>query len=466
MAAEKRAETHFPVTIMFSASLRNQLRGAATRFIGADEGNIAVIFAIALIPVMGFVGAAIDYTRANSARSSMQSALDSTALMLSKDLSEGNITTSQISAKATSYFTALYTNSDAKSVAVTATYTANSSLGSTIQVNGSGAVTTDFLKMVNVPNLSFNSSSTTAWGNVRMRVAMALDNTGSMADDGKMPAMQSAAKALVDQLSTLAKSNGDIYISIIPFAKDVNVGDSNYTQSWIDWTDWDAANGTCSNPNWWGGCSSSNWTPSNHNKWTGCVTDRDQDYDTKNTAPTNSATRFPAEEYVSGNDKFCKPGNNPYLQPIMPLTYDWSALKTLIGNMEPTGNTNQGIGMAWAWMSLTQSDPLNAPAKDPNYTYKDAIILLSDGLNTQNRWYSNASQIDARQKILCDNAKAAGITVYTVQVNTSHPADATSAVLQYCASGASNFYTVTSASQTAAVFSSIGTSLTKLRVAK
>ncbi len=86
--------------------------------------------------------------------------------------------------------------------------------------------------------------------------------------------------------------------------------------------------------------------------------------------------------------------------------------------MEPTGNTNQGIGMAWAWMSLTQSDPLNAPAKDPNYTYKDAIILLSDGLNTQNRWYSNASQIDARQKILCDNAKAAGITVYTIQVNT------------------------------------------------
>ena len=105
-----------------------------------------------------------------------------------------------------------------------------------------------------------------------------------------------------------------------------------------------------------------------------------------NTAPTSSGTRFPAEEYVSGSEKYCKSGNNPYLQPIMPLSYNWSALKTLIGNMQPTGNTNQGIGMAWAWMSLTQSDPLNAPAKDPNYTYKDAIILLSDGLNTQNCW--------------------------------------------------------------------------------
>jgi Flp pilus assembly protein TadG len=444
---------------MFGASFRNRLRSAARRFIKADQGNIAVTFCYALVPILGFVGAAVDYARVNSARSSMQAALDSTALMLSKDLAEGTITTSQISTKATAYFNALYNNQDAKSVAVTATYTANSSIGSTIQVHGSGSVTTDFLKMAGFPNLNFGGDSTTAWGNVRMRVAMALDNTGSMADDGKMPAMQNAAKALVDQLSALAKSNGDIYISIIPFAKDVNVGDSNYNQSWIDWTDWDNDNQTCSG-NWW----NQTCTPKNHNTWTGCVTDRDQDYDTKNTAPTSSSTRFPAEEYVSGGEQYCKTGNHPYLQPIMPLSYDWSALKTLIGNMQPTGNTNQGIGMAWAWMSLTQSDPLNAPAKDTNYAYKDAIILLSDGLNTQNRWYSNASQIDARQRILCDNAKAAGITVYTIQVNTG--GDPTSAVLQYCASGSQNFYSVTSATQTAAVFSSIGTSLSKLRVAR
>src|SRR5882757_1270963 len=110
---------------MFCASLRNQIRGAATRFVGADEGNIAVIFAIALVPLLGFVGAAVDYTRANAARSSMQAALDSTALMLSKDLSQGLITTSQITTKAQAYFTALYTNTDAQSVSVSASYTAS-----------------------------------------------------------------------------------------------------------------------------------------------------------------------------------------------------------------------------------------------------------------------------------------------------------------------------------------------------
>src|SRR5436305_12173561 len=122
---------------MFGASFRNQVRSAATRCVGADEGNIAVIFAIALVPILGFVGAAIDYTRANAARSSMQAALDSTALMLSKDLSQGLITTSQITAKAQAYFTALYTNADAQSIAVSATYTAsNGSTGSTVQVSG------------------------------------------------------------------------------------------------------------------------------------------------------------------------------------------------------------------------------------------------------------------------------------------------------------------------------------------
>ncbi len=79
------------VTVMFGASIIRHIREAAKRFVGANEGNIAVIFTIATIPVIGFVGAAIDYSRANMARSSMQAALDSTALMLSKDLSSGKI---------------------------------------------------------------------------------------------------------------------------------------------------------------------------------------------------------------------------------------------------------------------------------------------------------------------------------------------------------------------------------------
>ena len=46
---------------------------------------MAIIFAFATLPVIGFVGAAVDYSHANSVKVAMQAALDSTALMLAKD---------------------------------------------------------------------------------------------------------------------------------------------------------------------------------------------------------------------------------------------------------------------------------------------------------------------------------------------------------------------------------------------
>jgi hypothetical protein len=117
----------------------------------------------------------------------MQAALNSTTLMLSKDLSSGAITTSQISTKATAYFNALFTDISAlPNVTVTATYTASTSLGSTIQVSGDGNLTTPFMKIAGFPTLDITTSSTSPSGMVRMRVAMVLDNTGSMADDGKI----------------------------------------------------------------------------------------------------------------------------------------------------------------------------------------------------------------------------------------------------------------------------------------
>ena len=466
---------------MLDTVVFRRIRAATRRFAGANEGNIAILFGIAVIPIISFVGAAVDYTRAVNARSAMQAALDSTALMVAKDLTEGTITTSEISTKSDAYFRALFTNPETKSIAITASYTQNSGSGSTILVNGSGNIETGFMRVIGFPKMDFTTSSTSAWGNVRMRVAMALDVTGSMANDGKMPAMQQAAKALIDQLSALAKNPGDIYISIVPFAKDVRLGTSFVNQTWIDWSVWDAQSYT----NRWGTCSdtsytrrstcknaSKTWTP-DRSRWSGCVTDRTQDYDTKNTEPTssNAPTMVVAEEYVGtdqwGNDTYyCKSGNDPYIPSIMPLSYDWSALKTQIDNLQPTGNTNQGIGMAWAWLTLGVGvQPFNAPAKDTgNYTYKDAVVLLSDGLNTPNRWYSSASSIDARQKILCANAKAGNVVIYTVQVDTG--GDGESAVLKECASSSDKFYRITDPSKTLSVFNSIGQSLAKLRVYK
>ena len=86
----------------------------------------------------------------------------------------------------------------------------------------------------------------------------------------------------------------------------------------------------------------------------------------------------------------------------MGLSYDWTALSAKIDAMQPNGNTNQAIGLQMGWQTLTAS-PFTIPAMDPNYKYQQVIILLTDGLNTQDRWYTSQSSIDTRQQKTCDN---------------------------------------------------------------
>ena len=52
-------------------------------FRAAKGGNVVITFALATIPVVGGVGAAVDYSRANSAKTALQAAIDSAALILS-----------------------------------------------------------------------------------------------------------------------------------------------------------------------------------------------------------------------------------------------------------------------------------------------------------------------------------------------------------------------------------------------
>jgi len=437
------------------------------RFLQDRRGGITPMFALAILPVVGLTGAAIDYSRANSVRSAMQAAADSAALMLSKDAS--SLTASQLSSKATAYFNALFNRSEAMGLTVTPVYSTTG--GSSLTITASATVNSSFMKLMGYPTLNIGTSSTVKWGNSRLRVALVLDNTGSMAEDGKMSALKTATNALLTQLKNAATNNGDVYVSIIPFVKDVNVDPSNYGASWIDWSDWDKNNGTCKKGN--NTTSSTNqtdclaengnpsWTPASHSTWNGCVTDRGgsnaptgQDYDTNANAPSSSqSSKFAAEQY----------GSCP--QAVMPLSYNWATMTTLVNNMWPDGNTNQAIGLAHGWMSLVGGGPYPAPpALDPNYTYQQVIILLTDGLNTQDRWYTDQASIDARQSMTCTNVKNAGFVLYTIQVNTG--GDPTSTLLQNCASSSDKFYLLTTANQIVTTFNTIGTNLSKLRISK
>src|ERR1700730_1278170 len=312
-------------------------RMSLKRFFSDRKGSVTPLLALGIIPIVGAVGAAIDYSRANSVRTAMQGAGDATALMLAKSAS--TLTADQLQQNATAYFQANFNRPDAQGLQVTATYGRGPS-GLAVTVNGAATVNTSFLGLMGISKIPLTTSGTVAWSNARLRVALVLDNTGSMAQYGKMTALQTASHNLLNQLKSAAQQDGDVYVSIIPFAKDVNVGASNYTQSWIKWSGesdtWDERNGTCSKSSYHtqSTCTANKgaWTPKNHNTWNGCVMDRDQNYDTLNTAPSTASTQFPAEQY------------NACPAALMGLSYDWTALNSKIDAMKPSGGTNPATG--------------------------------------------------------------------------------------------------------------------------
>jgi len=422
------------------------------RFLDNTRGGVAPLAAVVALPLMIGVGVAMDYSKVNAARSAFQVALDSTALMLSKDAATE--TSDQLQTEATNTFNSLFSHPDVAPSSVHVTPTFTTSGGSTLTLTGTATVNTSFISVI-ASTVNISATSVSTWGNTRLRVALVLDNTGSMTDSDKIGALKTASHNLLSQLQAAAVHPEDVYVSIVPFVKDVNVGASNYNQTWLRWDLWDAVNGRCSSTRYTNQSScvshSKVWTPNAHSTWNGCVTDRDQNYDTTNTAPGTGATLYPAEQYSS-----CPSSS------VIGLSNDWTALGAAIDAMTAAGNTNQAIGLQLGWQTLTAA-PFTVPPIDTNYQYQTVIILLTDGLNTQDRWYSTASSIDNRQSTTCNNIKAAGITLYTVQVNTG--SDPTSTLLQNCATDAGKFFLLTEAGQIVTTFGQIGVSLSKLRLA-
>jgi Flp pilus assembly protein TadG len=420
------------------------------RILQDRKGGVAPLLALAIIPIVGAVGAAIDYSRANLVRTSMQNALDSTALMLSRDAQ--GLTSDQLHQKTDSYFKAMFTRPDASNVQVTQQLTTPVQGSFNLKVTGTATVATMFWRLLGQDQINVTATGEVTWGIKKLNLALALDNTGSMSASNKMTELKAAAHTLLATLKNAEKVPGDVKVSIVPFAVDVNVGTSNVNADWVDWTDWDANNGTCSKSSYHNAssCTAANgtWTHKNHSQWNGCVMDRDQNNDVLNTATTAGA----ATKYRANQATACPAS-------MMTLSSDWTALNNKVDAMTPTGNTNVTIGLQMAWQTLSPVAPFSAPAVAPDLD--KVMIVLTDGTNTQNRWSSSASAIDARTQKACDNAKADNIKIYTIRV-----IDGNAALLKGCASKPEMYYEVQQAAQLNSVFSSIAQNLANLRIAK
>src|SRR5262249_59120463 len=75
---------------------------------------------------------------------------------------------------------------------------------STVTVTATGSVPSTLLHVIGINQLDVNTMSSVTWGNTRLRVALVLDNTGSMASSGNMTALKTAAQNLLTQLKSAA----------------------------------------------------------------------------------------------------------------------------------------------------------------------------------------------------------------------------------------------------------------------
>lgn len=224
------------------------------------------------------------------------------------------------------------------------------------------------------------------------------------------------------------------------------------------------------------------WIVNSRDSWSGCVMDRQRkdkqtqvnggtgwrtpaayDYDASNTAPSNNSagddTQFPAE-----NASSCLSAS------VQTLTSNWTTLSSQVSGMSANGSTNQGIGVAHGFQMLGAASPYTQPTLKEGTT--KILILFSDGLNTQNRWWGDGmtegttedGYIDARMKATCTAAKNAGIVVYAIYVHIG--TNGSSSALQNCASSSDKYYDLTSSAAIKDAFKDIAQKITNLRVSQ
>lgn len=419
------------------------LRMIFRRFAADRRGSYAVIFAIAIVPMLIAIGAAIDISQAFFVKQRMTKALDAAGLAIGGTVGLNN---AQLQAMAQSYFDANY---PANKIGVPGEVTVSQS-GQVVSLTANASMKTSVMGIVGIDEMNIEASSQITKMGKKLEVVLVLDTTGSMAQNSKLTTLKTAAKNLIATVSAAAATPGDVKVSIVPFAVDVNVGTANKTANWIKWQWTTPKTQTCTGSGKNKTCTDTayNISPST---WLGCVIDRDQNYDIGVDVPVTSdaATLYPAD-----NDD-CKP------VPLMPLSYDWTALNNKINGLVASGNTNTTIGLVWGWTMLTSGATLSTAAEADAKRLNKAIVFLTDGDNTENRFTTSQSSIDSRTAALCTKIKATGILIYTIRVM-----DGNATLLKNCATDPSMYYSVTAASQLTDVFNSIAQALSNLRISK
>jgi len=200
--------------------------------------------------------------------------------------------------------------------------------------------------------------------------------------------------------------------------------------------------------------------------------DRNQNFDVGNASPTGANSDFPAAPPKLYAHTPANTWNITCPEQLLPLTdvlsaSGYSDLNSEVSGMAAGGTTDQPVGLEMGWMTLSNSAPFNPGALPDGTT--PILIIVSDGLNTQDRWTGDGSNedpgTDAREELLCSNIKAAGVAIYAVYVDLNGT-QGNSAPLQSCASGPQYYFDLTTSGEIITTLNQITSQIIQLHISK
>lgn len=131
-----------------------------------------------------------------------------------------------------------------------------------------------------------------------------------------------------------------------------------------------------------------------------------------------------------------------------PQDFSWgtSDVSTYVGNLSATGGTDSSYAVKEAYESLNDGTEEAAHAAKNGQTPDKYIVFMTDGDN-------NYSSADTATKGWCDDAKAAGIEIYTIAFMAP---DGGKSLLSYCATDDDHYFAAENADEMSAAFTYIG----------
>lgn len=409
-----------------------------------QRGNVAMILALAILPMGMFVGAAMDFNRHQTNSVELSASLDASALAAARYVIDNpGVEQADVVDFATTYLQANFLTSDTKKLNdINIEYVENDY----IRLTASSEIDATMLSLAGINTLKTDESAKASFGTPSaLRAVLVLDGSSSM-QGTKMTALQEAAQDFVTALtesntsnsastnttgassakfgglpaaaaatsaadnSAVASSagNANSYIGIVPFSHYVNVGTDKKHASWIDVPNKKSKIGKS--------CS----TDGDATRAAGCV------LETKKCTRTNDGVKYESTcskwvcppgtkviqtcKNVSKTRDWCgavvsRPppynmmdadyGPEPvegYLtqagseswecgSPILPMTSNANTLETYIDNLDANGDTYIAPGLMWGYRVLSPGAPFTEMAgKDIN---SSAIVLMSDGMNSR-----------------------------------------------------------------------------------